>query len=68
MHISEEWQILSGDIANDILHGVKRIADYMRQLGFEMTDGAVSIGLPLSDAPLPCALARSGPRGLYPED
>jgi hypothetical protein len=29
---------LSGDIANDILHGVKKIADYMRQLGFEMTE------------------------------
>jgi hypothetical protein len=31
-------QILSNDIANDILHGVKKIADYMRQLGFEMTE------------------------------
>ena len=26
------------NISNDILHGVKKIADYMRQLGFEMTD------------------------------
>jgi hypothetical protein len=31
-------QILPDDIANDILHGVKKIADYMRQLGFEMTE------------------------------
>ena len=38
MHISEEWQILLDDIENDILHGVKKIADYMRQLGFEMTE------------------------------
>lgn len=29
---------MSNDIENDILHGVKRIADYMRQLGFEMTE------------------------------
>ena len=25
-------------VAGDILHGVKKIADYMRQLGFEMTE------------------------------
>jgi hypothetical protein len=31
-------QELSKDIENDILHGVKKIADYMRQLGFEMTE------------------------------
>jgi hypothetical protein len=31
-------KILSDGIANDILHGVKKIADYMRQLGFEMTE------------------------------
>ena len=29
---------MSNDIANDILHGVKKIADYMRQLGFEITE------------------------------
>ena len=29
---------MSGDLANDILHGVKKIADYMRQLVFEMTE------------------------------
>ena len=29
---------MSNDIDNDILHGVKKIADYMKQLGFEMTD------------------------------
>jgi len=29
---------LSNDIPNDILHGVKMIADYMRRLGFEMTE------------------------------
>jgi len=29
---------MSGDIANEILHGAKKIADYMRQLGFEMTE------------------------------
>ena len=38
MHISKGWPILSDGIANDILHGVKKIADYMRQLGFEMTE------------------------------
>jgi hypothetical protein len=38
MHINEERKILSDGIANDILHGVKKIADYMRQLGFEMTE------------------------------
>ena len=59
---------MSGDIANEILHGAKKIADYMRQLGFEMTNAAVSIGLRLSDAPLPRSLARSGPCGLYPDD
>jgi hypothetical protein len=29
---------LAGDITNDILHGIKKIADYMRQLGFDMTE------------------------------
>ena len=29
---------MSDGIANNILHGVKKIADYMRQLGFEMTE------------------------------
>jgi hypothetical protein len=31
-------KILSDDIENDILHGVKRIVDYMPQLGFEMKE------------------------------
>ena len=26
------------DIENDVLHGAKKIADYMRHLGFEMTE------------------------------
>jgi len=29
---------LSDEIASDILHGVKKIAEYMRQLGFDMTE------------------------------
>ena len=29
---------MSTDIENDILHGVKKIAEYMRQLGFDMTE------------------------------
>ena len=29
---------MADDIVNDILHGVKKIADYMRQLGFKMTE------------------------------
>jgi hypothetical protein len=30
--------MVADDIANDILHGVKKIADYMRRLGFDMTE------------------------------
>lgn len=46
----------------------QKIADYMRRLGFEMTgrrcfDWSPPVGLTAS--PL---FARSGPRGLYPED
>ena len=29
---------MSTDIEKDVLHGAKKIADYMRQLGFEMTE------------------------------
>ena len=29
---------MSDDIEDDILHGVEMIADYMRRLGFEMTE------------------------------
>ena len=29
---------MSADIENDILHGVKKIADYTHQLGFDMTE------------------------------
>jgi len=30
--------LVADDIAYNILHGVKKIADYMRQLGFDMTE------------------------------
>ena len=29
---------LPTDVENDILHGVRKIAGYMRQLGFDMTE------------------------------
>ncbi len=29
---------MTADVENDILHGVKKIAEYMRQLGFDMPD------------------------------
>jgi hypothetical protein len=38
MNIIKKYKPLSKNIASDILHGIKKIAEYMRQLGFEMTE------------------------------